>query len=323
MPSRLLILILFIACSDLAPWRDAGEPCDHDEQCYGLCWDGRCHLLEFPPCDPKESPSESPCLRPRRAGEGECREVRVGRLRCSVKGQSLCEPLERYWRETPDGCDEDQDGEVDEKLKGCSGLRVRGEFSTNVQNPSFMVDDAQSVSYGRAGVQGVLPVNACQPLQAQWSKLGNSSAPIDEHLSWTWMSDCPTPPSGEDPQAYQGRWIRWHLPQLSRRDNLSIKITLRDHLFSSRSCIGQFQLPEFIEVYLQPLDDLEAPPQTERLKVDLDDGSLVHAWWDCVELPKGRANLYLYDHLPGGCRCEEEECQGDTALIPVGLSLWR
>ncbi len=251
-----------------------------------------------------------------------CRDVRVGRLRCSADGHAQCEPLEQEWRETEDGCDEDQDGLVDEK-KGCPGSRERGELLNSQQTPMLGIDieySDQNVSYSQGGEQGIIPETYCSPSKHQWSGLDVREVPVDHTLNWTWMSDCTVPGQDQNPQDYQGRWIRWRLPELSQPDRFTLVITLRkpNHLIV---CAHDIFPPKEITVRIQNIDGSNV--KIEPIEINSIHGGTISAKWPCVELSKGITEVYIYDYIHGACSCQEEECKAGPVFIPANISLQR
>lgn len=308
----LCLLILGLGLAGCAPvlLSEDGLPCDADVECEGVCWQGLCHGEVPRPCDPSAL-IDAPCLRPRHSDEADCRDVRAGTWLCTASGETDCRVIERAWREIENDCDDDQDGEVDEvdpaRLE-CDDSRERIYFE-GYEGIMRVALDTTQLHYGDGAIEPVDPVNI-----GAW----RSPAWIWGHRPWTWASDCPVPDGA--PESYAGRWVRWRLPRLPAPTAVSIEVLQHEFAPAVRDA-GQFgsQLHATLRTEAGTLRPL-APA------LIIYGGSALHpARWECVPLPAGATDLFVFDHDPRGCPCDAAECPVGPAFAPTDLlvELWR
>lgn len=300
-----LLLAPLVGCAPILVGVE-GDPCTTDADCAGLCWQAICHGVTPRRCDPERLQGQ-PCLRPARPGEGACHAVRVGRWLCSAAGETVCRVDARGLREVPEnGCDDDQDTQVDEPHGECSDTAERVYFAGYTGQSRVSLDHTRA-RIGAAGVVDVDPLPESDWREPGWS-LGLNI--------WTSTSTCALPPP-DDPLAYAGRWVRWRLPALPAAARYSVEL----HQFRGAST-APVSRPIATRVAALAVPASGAPVWLSDPDEVTGTQGEFSTRWGCVDLPAGVTTLYFFDHLPDeGCPCDANQCLTSAVIAPHSLVL--
>lgn len=306
-----------VGCLDI-DWRDDGEPCQLDEECYGVCHDGVCHGTTPFPCGGAEAWVGQPCLRPEAAKESNCsRAVRAGTWQCTAGASSTCSVQAGRFRDIANGCNDDNLGPIDE-TDLCHGGLERGVFDEEGILRSDLQWGVQlSADYGE-GPSLVEVAECSNEPSAAW----NPSPAKGQVVGWTHGDAChPLPNSSAtgDLPGYSGRWMRWILPPLLRADDAFTISVLSHRVEENAWCDASgYRVPSRLHMLVVRPDG-----QRTSLALDIDDKSASRpgVTAPCVPLARGVNIIYVFAYQEEGCPCDNPRCAGQALISPETINV--